>query len=97
MAVMMYGFGGGGWPFWEVALMWAGSAVLLGGLIVFAYALTAGDRRWSGGDGRRHGGSAILDARLASGEIDGAEYTRLSGLMAGGEARSRAGTRNRQR
>jgi uncharacterized membrane protein len=76
---------GSGWPFWEVALMWAGAAVVVCALIWVAYALTAGDQRRPARERRWHAPREILDERLASGDIDGAEYKRL-----------RAVTRHRQ-
>src|ERR1700677_5104195 len=53
-----------------------------------------GDR---GGHERRNGADArgVLDERLASGEIDGAEYQRLRGLIAAGEDQSPAGSASR--
>jgi hypothetical protein len=42
MAVMMSGYAyGGGWPFWEVALMWVGMAVVLSAVIWMACAVRA--------------------------------------------------------
>ena len=39
MVVMMFGYGGG-WPFWEVALMWAG-VILSTMMAVFAFSVVA--------------------------------------------------------
>lgn len=98
---MMF-WNGGGWPFWEVALMWVGMIAFWGFLIWAAYALiTSATRRpgpqTSGGEhrGEEHrGGDArhILDERLARGEIDTDEYRRLRDELASGENRSPAGS-----
>jgi uncharacterized membrane protein len=95
MVVMMSGLGGG-WSFWEVALMLVGMAVVLGAVIWMACAAPDGSRRWPGRERRTLGAREILDGRLASGEIDGAEYKRLRGLVSGSESRASAGTRNRR-
>jgi putative membrane protein len=96
MVVMMF-WNGGGWPFWEVALMWAGMIAFWGLLIWAAYALITSATRRPGpqtpGE-ERHGGDArhILDQRLARGEIDTDEYRRLRNELASGEDRSPAGS-----
>src|SRR5215831_20460607 len=81
MVVMMFWYGGG-WPFWEVSLMWVGMIAFWGLVIWALYALiTSATRRSSPrpGDGQRRGDDArrILDERLARGEIDTEEYQRL--------------------
>ena len=98
---MMFWYGGG-WPFWEVALMWAGMIVFWGLLIWAVFALVAstngrawragqaghGDRDRLDGDVRR-----ILDERLARGEIDMDQYQRLRDELAPGDAPSAASSR----
>lgn len=93
---MMF-WNGGGWPFWEVALMWVGMIAFWGFLIWAAYALITRATRRPGpqtpgdehrGDDARH----ILGERLACGEIDTDEYRRLRDELASGEDRSPAGS-----
>jgi putative membrane protein len=100
MVVMMF-WNGGGWPFWEVALMWVGMIAFWGFLIWAAYALITRATRRPGpqtpgeehhGDDTRH----ILDERLARGEIDTDEYRRLRDELASGEDRSPAGSGSRR-
>lgn len=88
---MMFWYGtGGGWTWWQAGLMWAGMLAFWGMLIGAVYALITGLTR----GGFRHGGPggdgpggedahAILDARLARGEITPEDYQRLRALMAG--------------
>ena len=95
---MMF-WNGGGWPFWEVALMGVGMIAVWGLLIWAAYALiTSATRRPSPspGSGECRGDDArcILDQRLARGEIDAEEYRRLREVLDGGSGRSPAGTRS---
>jgi putative membrane protein len=90
MVVMMF-WNGGGWPFWEVALMWAGMIAFWGLLIWAVYALVTSATRRHGpgpgdGDARQ-----ILDGRLARGEIDTEEYQRLHDVLAGRSHQSRSG------
>jgi uncharacterized membrane protein len=101
---MMFGYGGGGWPVWAVALMWAGMLVVLGVLTWGGYTLmTSGARRphqkhpcpadlqdQSRGNDTR----LILDERLARGQIDTEEYQSLRELIAEGDdhAPAAAGT-----
>lgn len=91
-----YGGGGGGWPVWEVALMWIGMIAFLGLLIWAGYALVAGSSRRRGGEPGQGTGSprGILDERLARGEIDTAEYQRLLRMIAAGGDHAPAGTRS---
>jgi putative membrane protein len=96
MVVMMF-WNGGGWPFWEVALMWVGMIAFWGLLIWAIYALITSATRWTGPQprGEEHRGDdarRILDERLARGEIDTDEYRRLRDALASGEGRSPAGT-----
>lgn len=93
---MMF-WNGGGWPFWEVALMWVVMIAFWGLLIWAVYALVTGATRRPGSDGRGEeprGDDArrILDERLARGEIDTDEYRRLRDVLASGEDRSPAGS-----
>jgi putative membrane protein len=100
MVVMM--FWNGGWPFWEVALMWVGMIAFWGLLIWAAYALIISAARRPGPQtpGGKHRGAEhrsedarhILDERLARGEIDTDEYRRLRDELASGEDRSPAGS-----
>jgi len=104
---MMSGYGGagGGWPVWAVALMWIGMLAFLGVLIWGGYTLMTrashGSRKQLRGDQgareRRSGADAraVLDDRLARGEIDGAEYQRLLSLIAG-EDQAPAGSASRR-
>ena len=92
---MMF-WNGGGWPFWEVALMWVGMIAFWGFLIWGAYALITRATRRPGPQTRgeeHHGDDArhILDERVARGEIDTDEYRRLRDELACGEDRSAAG------
>ncbi len=101
---MMFGYGGtgGGWPIWAVALMGIGMLAFLGVLIWVGYALMTNATRRShqqrrddqGAHERRSGADAreVLDARLARGEIDAAEYQRLRGLIAAGDDQAAAGS-----
>jgi putative membrane protein len=95
MVVMMFWYGGG-WPFWEVALMWVGMIAVWGLLIwaVFALVISITGRPGRGGPGdrERRGDDVrhILDKRLARGEIDTDEYRRLRDELAAGDARSAA-------
>jgi putative membrane protein len=89
---MMFGYGGG-WPFWEVALMWVAMIAFWGFLIWAVYAMITSARKTGTGqhsqDPRR-----TLDQRLARGEIDAEEYQRLRDLLApGGQAPADAGDR----
>jgi putative membrane protein len=94
MVVMMF-WSGGGWAFWQVALMWAGMIALWGLLIWAVYTLVTGAARRPGPDGggeesRGDNARRILDARLARGEIDADEYWRLRDVLTSGEGRSPA-------
>ena len=89
---MMFGYGSS-WPFWEVALMWAGMIAFWGLLIWAVYALVVNATRNPGRDRDTQPGSAarILDERLARGEIDAEEYRRLRDLIGSGRSDSPAG------
>jgi putative membrane protein len=96
MVVMMFGYGAG-WPFWEVAVMWAGMIAFWGLLIWAVYALvTTATRRPGPGtrseEPRGSDARQILDERLARGEIDTDEYRRLRDVLASGDNRSPAGS-----
>ncbi len=93
---MMF-WNGGGWPFWEVALMWVGMIAFWGLLIWAVYALITSATRRTGPEprGEEHRGDdarRILDERLARGEIDAEEYRRLRDVLLSGEGRSPAGS-----
>lgn len=78
---MMFWYGGG-WPFWQVALMGV-IMVAFWGLVIWAvYALVTGAGGRPGGEDRSADARRILDARVARGEIDTVEYRRLRGLIA---------------
>jgi putative membrane protein len=103
--VMMMFWNGGGWPFWEVALMWVGMIAFWGLLIWAVFALVTNATRAGGqggrpgppgpGDGDLRGDDPqrILGERLARGEIDIDEYRRLRDVLASGDARSAASGR----
>ena len=74
---------GGGWGFWQAALMWV---LMIAFLALVAWAVWAlvravtrnqGQQDGNGLDGRGRDARAILDERLARGEIDVDEYRRL--------------------
>jgi uncharacterized membrane protein len=103
MAAMMFGYGGagGGWPVWAVALMWIGMLAFLGVLIWIGYTLMTRQHQQRRGEQGAHerrddaDARGVLDERLARGEIDGAEYRRLRGLIAAGEDQAPAGSASR--
>jgi len=80
--VMMFGYGGG-WPFWETALMWVGMVAFLGLLSWAVYYALANAARKPRRDRYPQAGAAarILDERLARGEINADEYQRLRDLI----------------
>ncbi len=78
---MMF-WNGGGWPFWEVALMWAGMIAFWGLLIWAVYALITNATRRPDPEHRGEDARRILDERLARGEIDTEDYQRLRDLIA---------------
>ncbi len=77
---------GGGWSFWQVALMWVGMLAVLGLLGWGIYALVTSSRtRQTRGVGVGGDARAILDARFARGEIDADAYQRARTLLVGGQ------------
>ena len=90
---MMFGYGGGGgWPVWEIAVMWIVMIAFVGLLAWGIYALVGGPRRRSNELGEGAGDPArILDERLARGEIDADEYAKLREALASSSTRRRAG------
>lgn len=93
---MMFWYGGG-WPFWEVALMWIGMIAFWGVLIWAVYALVVSSTRKPDDDHHPRADSAarILDERLARGEIDAQEYRRLRDLIGSGHADTPTGAGSR--
>jgi len=55
---MMFGHGGG-WPFWEVALLWVGMIAFVGVLVWAVYALVVSATRKPGRDRGPQPGSAL--------------------------------------
>ncbi|HLQ54294.1 MAG TPA: hypothetical protein VK162_08480 [Streptosporangiaceae bacterium] len=94
---MMFWYGGG-WAFWEVALMWIAMIAFWGLLIWAVYALVVSATRKPDDDRRPRADSAarILDERLARGEIDAEEYRRLRGLIGSGPPGTAAGAGSRR-
>ena len=88
---MMFWYGGG-WAFWEVALMWVGMIAFWGLLIWGVYALITNATRRSGPEHRPDDARRILDGRLARGEIDAEDYRRLRDVISSGHAGMPAGT-----
>jgi putative membrane protein len=80
MMTMMFWYGGG-WAWWQVGLMWAGMLAFWGLLIWAVYALITNLTRKPGPGHRGDDARAILDQRLARGEIDAEEYHRLRDLI----------------
>ena len=82
---MMFWYGGH-WAFWQAGLMWAAIIVFWGLLTWAAYALVANltrkptDTRRGSDDAR-----AILEQRLARGEISPEEYQRRRDLISPGD------------
>lgn len=88
---MMF-WNGGHWAFWQAALMWIGMTAFWGLLVWFVYDRVTAT---SGGSTRSHDrGTAgqILDERLARGEIDTDEYTRLRAALTSDQQTSHAGS-----
>ena len=91
MIVMMFWYGGH-WAWWQAGLMWLVMLAFWGLIIWAAYALITNLTRRGPGTGRDGDARAILDQRLARGEIDAQEYQRLRDLIASGDHQSRADT-----
>jgi uncharacterized membrane protein len=95
MVVMMFWYGGH-WAWWQGGLMWLGMIAFWGLLIWGVYALiTNATRKPSTRDGSDDA-VHILDRRLASGEIDAAEYQRLRDLITTRDHQAPAGTGSAQ-
>lgn len=88
---MMFWYGGG-WAWWQAGLMWVVMIAFWGLLIWAVYALITNLTRKTGSE---HGGDdarALLDQRLARGEIDAGEYHRLRDLIGSETSHARSGT-----
>jgi putative membrane protein len=92
---MMFWYGGH-WAIWQAGLMWVGMLVFLGLLIWGIYAVVTAATRKPRGQERGDEGTPdprrILDERLARGDIDSDEYSRLRGLIESDRNMSRAGS-----
>ena len=88
---MMFWYGGG-WAWWQAGLMWAGMIVFWGLLIWAVYALITNLTRRPGPEQRGDDARAILDQRLARGEIGAEEYHRLRDLIDTGARHATSGT-----
>jgi putative membrane protein len=91
MVVMMFWYGGH-WAFWQAGLMWVGMIAFWGLLIWGVYALITNATRKPRDTSDGSDAVRILDRRLASGEIDAAEYQRLRDLITTGGQQTPAGT-----
>jgi len=91
MVVMMFWYGGH-WAFWQAGLMWAGMIAFWGLLIWGGYTLVTNATRKPRDTDDGSDAVRILDRRLASGEIDAAEYQRLRDLITTGDHQTPAST-----
>jgi len=91
MVVMMFWYGGH-WAWWQGGLMWLGMIVFWGMLIWAVYAVITNLTRKPGPNDGGNDARRILDQRLASGEIDAAEFQRLRDLITTGDHQTPAGT-----
>ncbi|HVX23351.1 MAG TPA: hypothetical protein VHB02_18565 [Acidimicrobiales bacterium] len=80
---MMLWYGGGGWSFWEVGLMWVGMIAFWALIIWAVYALVSTAFHRGSANDRRDDARRILDERLAKGEIDSEEYRRIVDELSG--------------
>ena len=78
---MMFWYGGH-WVFWQAALMWLVMIAFWGLVIWLVYYFVVSAIRESRGHDQRGSAKAVLDQRLARGEIDAEEYRRLRDLIA---------------
>jgi putative membrane protein len=90
--IMMMIWNGGGWAWWQAGLMWVGMIAFWGLLIWALYALITNLTRKPGPGPRDDDARAILDRRLARGEIDAEEYHRLRDLVETGAHQTASGT-----
>lgn len=88
---MMFWYGGH-WAWWQGGLMWIGMLVFWGVLILAVYAMITNLTRKPGQEPGGGDARAILDGRLARGEISPEEYQRLRDLMDSGTHRAPSGT-----
>jgi putative membrane protein len=77
---MMFWYGGH-WVFWQAALMWLVMVAFWGLMIWLVYTFVVAVIRDSRRQGPGDSAKAILDERLARGEIDAEEYRRLRDVM----------------
>ncbi len=87
---MMFWYGGG-WAFWQVALMVVGMIAFWALVIWAVYALVVGSTRWAGAGQGGGGPRQLLKERFARGEIDAEEYRRLRDVLATGRTREPGG------
>lgn len=71
------------WVFWQVALMWVGMVAFWGLVIWAVYAIFVSDKQVPEHEHRSNDAIHTLDGRLARGEIDTEEYTRLRQVIEG--------------
>jgi putative membrane protein len=79
---MMFWYGSH-WVFWQALLMWLFMIALWGFIIWAIWYFVSSAFRDSHRDRRDKDARAILDERLARGEIDTEEYRRLNDLIRG--------------
>ena len=92
---MMFWYGGH-WAWWQGGLMWLGMIAFWGLLIWGVYALITNATRKPRDTNYGSDAVRILDRRLASGEIDAAEYQRLRDLITTRDHQAPAGTGSAQ-
>jgi putative membrane protein len=91
MIAMMYWYGGG-LAWWQAGLMWVGMIAFWGLLIWAVYALITNLNRRPAPGPHGDDARAILDGRLARGEISPEEYQRLRALIGTGTHHAASGS-----